>query len=206
MKLEIKVCGNTEPKNLEQVCSLAPDYVGFIFYNKSKRFVRNPERVKKNIACKAKRVGVFVNESVSYIKQIVCEFNLDLVQLHGNETPEFCQKVSLIKPVFKAFHVNNNFNFDLLNNYKSSCCKFLFDTSSESYGGSGKKFNWSLLSKYKLDKPFLLSGGIGKNDAEKIKELNHPMLIGLDLNSRFETKPGIKNIEMLSAFIKKVKK
>ncbi|MCF6351787.1 MAG: phosphoribosylanthranilate isomerase [Cyclobacteriaceae bacterium] len=205
MRLEVKVCGNTEANNLQQVCNLNPDYVGFIFYAKSKRFVENPAFVAKVEGCKAKRVGVFVNASVRFIQDKVQTYKLDIVQLHGDETPSFCQNVSKIKPVFKAFQVNNNFNFDNLNNYKSVCSIFLFDTSYAAYGGSGKKFDWRLLNDYKLTKKFFLSGGIGPEDAEKIKKLNHPMLMGIDVNSRFETAPGIKNIEKISTFITKIR-
>ncbi len=204
-QLEIKVCGNTEGLNLAKVCKLQPDYVGFIFYHKSKRFVKNPTFVSKVEGCKAKRVGVFVNANLDYIQRKTNEFALDIIQLHGDETPDFCQNVSKIKPVIKAFQINNNFNFNVLNNYKSNSCKFLFDTSSKSYGGSGKKFNWSLLERYNLNKPFFLSGGISENDAEEIKKINNPMLLGIDVNSRFETEPGIKNIEMLSKFINKIR-
>ncbi len=200
-QLKVKVCGNTEANNLQQVCSLNPDYVGFIFYDESKRFVESPAFVPKVEGCKAKRVGVFVNVSVRFIQKKVRDYKLDIIQLHGDETHGFCQKVSKVKPVFKAFQVHNNFNFRSLSAYLPVCSKFLFDTSSATYGGSGKKFDWDTLNYYTLDKPFFLSGGIGPEDAHKIRKLNHPMLMGIDLNSRFETEPGIKNIEVLSLFI-----
>lgn len=205
MKLEIKVCGNTETENLKEVCKLQPDYVGFIFYAKSKRYVKFFKTVAKINGCKAKRVGVFVNESLENINQYVEDYALDIIQLHGDETAEFCQKVSKIRPVFKAFLINDKFNFNILNNYKSSCNKFLFDTSSKMYGGSGKKFDWQLLSAYKLNIPFILSGGIGSDDIENIESIQHPMLNGIDLNSGFEIEPGVKNIEKLSAFIKNIR-
>ncbi len=205
MYLEIKVCGNTEAENLRKVCNLQPDYVGFIFYNKSKRFVGSPESVARVEGCKAKRVGVFVNASIDYIKRRAEDFELDIIQLHGDETTSFCQKVSKIRPVFKAFQINNNFNFNKLSNYKSACNKFLFDTSSKMYGGSGKKFDWQLLDEYKSDLPFILSGGIGSDDLERLQEINHPMFSGIDLNSRFEVSPGIKDIPTLTSFINNIR-
>ncbi len=203
-KLRVKICGNAEQENFIKVCNLQPYYVGFIFYEKSKRFVANPFKVKQPKGIKAKRVGVFVNSNVQEISSKVKEFNLDIIQLHGDETPEFCTKISKIKPVFKAFQINNNFNFNILTSYYSSCYYFLFDTSSNQYGGSGKKFNWSLLSNYKLEKPFILSGGIGEEDAEIIKKMNHPKMIGIDVNSKFEISPGVKNISKLSKFLNKL--
>ena len=205
MKLEIKVCGNTEAKNLSDVCKLQPDFVGFIFYEKSKRFVQHQDAIAKNPKCKAKRVGVFVNATLAYIEQVVRDSELDIIQLHGDETPEFCQKVSAIKPVFKAFQINNNFNFNKLSYYKSACNKFLFDTSSKTYGGSGKKFDWQLLNQYKSDLPFILSGGIGTEDLEKLQKIDHPMFSGIDLNSRFELAPGIKDIPKLTSFINNIR-
>ncbi len=205
MNLKIKVCGNAQLENFKEVSNLQPDYVGFIFYNKSKRFVESPASVTRIEGCKAKRVGVFVNASADYIKRRAEDFELDIIQLHGDESPEFCQKINSVRPLFKAFQINNNFNFNSLNNYKSVCNKFLFDTSSKMYGGSGKKFDWTILDRYNLTKPFLLSGGISVNDADEIKKINHPMLSGLDINSRFEIEPGIKNIETLSTFINKIR-
>ncbi len=206
MKLEIKVCGNNNPKNLRGVCDLKPDYIVFIFYDKSKRFVQNTNAVGKNGSCKAKRVGVFVNASASYIMQVVNKFELDIIQLHGDESSDFCQEMSEIRPVFKAFQINSNFNYGILTHYKSACNKFLFDTASNMYGGSGKKFDWQLLDKYKLDIPFLLSGGIGPEDLPNIKVISHPMFSGIDLNSRFETTPGVKDIARLSTFINNIRK
>ncbi len=161
MKLEIKVCGNSQLENFKAVCELQPDYVGFIFYDKSKRFVEDPKDVAKIMTCNAKRVGVFVNATAQFINDKIKEFQLDIIQLHGDETASFCQKVSDIRPVFKAFQINENFKFNKLNNYKSACNRFLFDTRSNMYGGSGKKFDWQLLNQYKSDLPFILSGGIG---------------------------------------------
>ncbi|MCB0495630.1 MAG: phosphoribosylanthranilate isomerase [Cyclobacteriaceae bacterium] len=200
--LKIKVCGNKEPENLVQVCALHPEFIGFIFYEESKRFVSKPAIGFAATDCKAKRVGVFVNASEGEIREKVDAFNLDFVQLHGDESPEFCESISQIRPVFKAFQIDNNFNFNTLTNYLSVCYMFLFDTASKSYGGSGKKFDWGLLSSYKGSVPFLLSGGIVPTDAASIKELEHPMLAGVDINSQFEIEHGIKDINKLKEFFK----
>ena len=201
--LKIKVCGNREAENMKEVCKLKPEYVGFIFYKNSKRFVVSPDILQND--CSAKRVGVFVNATIEEIKSKVDLYDLDYIQLHGDETPDLKKKTNQIRPVFKAFQIDNNFNFNKLNYYLSACYMFLFDTTSKSYGGSGQKFDWRLLSKYKASVPFLLSGGIGPEDAVAIKALRHPMLAGIDVNSRFEDSPGVKNIELLSEFIKQIK-
>ena len=204
--LQIKVCGNTRAQNLKAVCELQPEFIGFIFYDKSKRFVDIPLNVAQPKESKAKRVGVFVNATQKEIVQKVEAFDLDYIQLHGDETPEFCSKINKIKPVFKAFQINSNFNFNILNTYLSSCYVFLFDTSSNQYGGSGKKFDWSLLQDYNLDKPFILSGGINENDVDVIKNITHPKMVGIDLNSKFETGPGIKDIAKISNFLSNLRR
>lgn len=205
MKLEIKICGNKERDNLKEVCSLNPDYVGFVFYNKSQRYVSKPDQIIKLEHCKAKRVGVFVNANEQEIRRTVIEFKLDIAQLHGDETPEFMAKINDFIPVFKAFQINNNFNFNKLSNYLSACNRFLFDTTSTHYGGSGKKFDWNLLDSYKYEVPFILSGGIEENDVDQIMKIKNSMLAGVDLNSKFEIRPGVKDIGKLSSFIKQLK-
>ena len=203
--LQIKVCGNTHAQNLKSVCDLQPDFIGFIFYDKSKRFVDSADEMKQPLGADAKRVGVFVNASEQEISQRVEKFNLDYIQLHGDETPEFCAIINNIRPVFKAFQINNNFNFNILKDYLSTCYAFLFDTSSNQYGGSGEKFDWGLLQRYNFKKPFMLSGGINDHDVEIINSFDHPSIMGIDLNSKFESSPGIKNITKLSKFLSKLR-
>ena len=198
--LKIKVCGNTQVDNLQEVCNLKPEYVGFIFYPKSKRFVSSPDNVPMSSSCRAKRVGVFVNATQEEITQRVKDYNLDIIQLHGDESPSFCAKINLIRPVFKAFQINNEINNWLLSSYMSVCYKFLFDTKSDGYGGSGKHFDWSILKSYNLSKPFILSGGLKPNDATKLLQIEHPMLEAIDVNSGFELEPGVKNINDLTTF------
>lgn len=204
-RLLVKVCGNTSTDNLLEVGKLQPDFIGFIFYSKSIRHVVNPKDVIQPTHCKAKRVGVFVNADMEVISEKIIQFDLDYVQLHGDETPEYCAKINGIKPVFKAFQVNDRFNFNILKSYISSCYYFLFDTTSNQYGGSGKKFEWSILGNYTYHKPFILSGGITDDDVENIKRLDHPQMIGIDLNSRFEISPGIKDTTKLSTFLTELK-
>lgn len=206
MRVFIKVCGNTTSENIEQVAALQPAYLGFIFYPKSKRYVTKPENTQQPINCKAKRVGVFVNATEEEIRANIKAYNLDIIQLHGDEMPAFCAKINQIKPVFKAFQINNSFDFGILKSYESTCYSFLFDSPSAGYGGSGKSFNWQLLQDYKLNTPFILSGGLGEDNLEMIKKIDHPKMIGIDLNSKFETEPGIKDIDKLSNFLKELNK
>lgn len=184
---------------------LPVDYLGFIFYPESKRFVGrtiSPELFNSEKA----KVAVFVNEKTDEIIRITREYDFKYVQLHGNETPEVCEtfKNRGLK-IIKAFSLNDNFDFSELTNYERCTDFFLFDTKTEIPGGSGKKFNWKILEKYTMNTPFFLSGGIDPGDAGAIKEINHPKLYGIDLNSRFEDEPGLKNIKKLEEFINEIK-
>jgi phosphoribosylanthranilate isomerase len=197
--MKVKVCGINDldaMANLEKIGSI--DFLGFIFYEESKRFVKItlPEIKVKN------RVGVFVNETESFIKEKIKQYDLDFVQLHGNESPEFCRRIKKNIPVIKAFGVDSNFAFSILNQFVDAVDYFLFDTKTEIHGGSGLKFNWNLLANYTLTTPFFLSGGISPNDVSDIKKLSHPAFYGLDLNSGFELEPGIKDVEKVNTFIK----
>lgn len=199
--MKVKVCGINDLDvmgNLEKIASI--DFLGFIFYEESKRFVKIslPEIKVKN------RVGVFVNETESFIKEKIKQYDLDFVQLHGNESAEFCRRIKKNIPVIKAFGVDSNFAFSILNQFVDAVDYFLFDTKTEKHGGSGVKFNWNLLSNYTLTTPFFLSGGISPNDVSEIKKLSHPAFYGLDLNSGFELEPGIKDVEKVNTFIKEL--
>ncbi len=205
MPVRIKICGITNNANLQSIYMLNPDYVGFIFYPYSKRYVGNPQQVAAQPMQPIQRVGVFVNPTLQEVSQKILDYKLDVIQLHGHESPEFCSKINKIRPVIKAFQINKNFNFNSLNTYKSACNMFLFDTSTKLYGGSGKKFDWKLLQKYMLPKPFMLSGGIAPNDIHALKKLEHPQLKALDLNSQFELSPGIKNIDLLASFLNQLR-
>jgi len=179
--------------------TLKPDYIGFIFYDKSKRFVADFPQIE--IPSSVKKVGVFVNETIDEIIEIVKKYKLDFVQLHGDETPDYCEKLALqnIK-IIKAFSVDENFDFSAIKPFEKHVSLFLFDTKGKNYGGNGIKFNWDLLQNYKGKTPFLLSGGITKNDAEEIKKMKHPAFLGIDINSGFEIEPGLKNIKEIKEF------
>ena len=186
--------------NIRAVEALGVDWMGFIFYLHSKRYV---DVVPDYLPEKTKRVGVFVNESIQKILEKVESFHLDIVQLHGDESPEECQqlKVKGFK-VMKAFGIADSFPSDNITEYKGCCDYFLFDTQTSDYGGSGRQFNWDIVQDYQGKTPFLLSGGIGPDDAENIREFSHPMCIGIDINSKFELSPANKDLESIQQFIK----
>ncbi|MGC9355011.1 MAG: phosphoribosylanthranilate isomerase [Mariniphaga sp.] len=203
--LKIKVCGMKFTQNREAVEKLPVDLLGFIFYPKSKRFVgENPDTGLFNSG--KPKTGVFVNENAFEILGLTKNLGFEFVQLHGRENPKTCRllKKQGLK-VIKAFNLNENFDFFLLEAYQKSVDYFLFDTKTDLPGGSGKKFNWEILEKYKGKVPFFLSGGIGSEDADAIKKLQHPQLFGIDLNSGFEDEPGVKNVEKLKEFIVQIK-
>lgn len=199
-----------EPENLEQLCSIGPDYVGYIFYSKSKRFVGvNPDPALFKIPpADILKVGVFVNEEMDPLTQMVEAHHLDLVQLHGNESPAYCRKLmGLGIGIIKAISLGDGAPGSKLKppdaaieDYKEVVQTLLYDTPGQGWGGSGQKFNWSLLNKQQVTLPYILSGGIGPDDARAIRELKQKNLQGIDLNSRFELSPGVKDIRLLEKF------
>ncbi len=192
-----------EESNILAVEALGVDLMGFIFYPKSPRYV---EQLPQSMPSKCGRVGVFVNASIESIKSKIEEFELDYVQLHGAESVEFCHSVkSLGVKIIKAFSIDEGFDFGAIIGYSEHCEFFVFDTRCKGYGGSGEKFDWSLLGRYCDKTPFLLSGGIASEGIEELKRFNHPQLIGYDLNSRFETSPAVKSIERLDNFLEQLK-
>jgi len=205
-ELRIKVCGMKSTQNRQEVEKLDIDFMGYIFYAPSKRFVGvNPEPGLFN--SEKPKVGVFVDENAFEILGLAKNLGFEYVQLHGNENPKTCQmlKNQGLK-IIKAFNVDEKFNFKTTQQYEKVSQFFLFDTKTKLHGGSGEKFNWAILDNYTGHTPFFLSGGIGPDDAKTIKEINHPKLTGVDLNSGFELEPGIKNIENLKIFIVELKK
>ncbi len=203
--LRIKICGLKDENNILNVSSLKPDFLGFIYYSKSKRFVGNQFAFPKNLPRQQKKVAVLVNEPLESAIKIFHK-GYDFLQIHGDEPPEYCQRLSEQNiPVIKAFGISKNYNFSLLSQYSPHIKLFLFDTQSSQYGGTGKKFDWSILKNYTLKTPFLLSGGITKNELEAILQFDHPQLFGIDLNSGFESRSGIKKVEDLASFIYKIK-
>ncbi|MFD1293508.1 phosphoribosylanthranilate isomerase [Lutibacter holmesii] len=211
-----------DAENISELLKLKPNYLGFIFYKKSKRFVSYFPEIE--IPSEIKKVGVFVNESVEKVLKTVEENKLDAVQLHGNESPEYIdelrkvichseQSEESIKSeilsftqndkeieIFKAFSVDDTFNFSKTEAYQNVCDFLLFDTKGKDYGGNGVKFNWQVLQKYQGETPFLLSGGISKVDANEIKNISHKAFAGIDINSGFEIKPAFKNIANIKEF------
>ncbi len=208
--MKIKVCGITQAKQLIQLDDLGVDYAGMIFYERSARYVLDKlsgEDVKE-LNLSLQKVGVFVNASVEEIKARVELYGLNAVQLHGDETPSFCKKISEQVSVIKAFRINTNGqNIDrLINPFEEFCDYYMFDTGGTGkYGGSGEKFDWAILEKAKINKSFFLSGGITLDDAEKIKAFQHPFFYAADINSGFEIEPGVKNMELVKSFAEQFK-
>jgi len=203
-ELKIKVCGMHDPENISDVVAALPDYLGFILYPKSKRFVgfEPSTEVMAVVPDSVKKVGVFVDETPEKVLEICQKWKLNVVQLHGLETPEYCQQIQDSGiTVFKAFSVDDQFDLEKLNAYSGVCDYFLFDTKGQLPGGTGQKFNWQLLENYKGNIPFFLSGGIGLDDLAVVLNFNHPQLFGIDINSGFEISPGLKDVEKVKNFI-----
>jgi len=205
--MKVKVCGLKFRENILELCKVKPDMMGFIFYKKSPRYVENylSTELMKKIPEYINKIGVFVNSTVEEIEEAITLYKLTGVQLHGDETPEFCKIFKRNYLVIKSFLVGDNFNFKILEDYKHCCDYFLFDTYNKNYGGSGEKFNWEILKSYNLEVPFFLSGGISIDDVELIKKFNHSWLFGVDINSKFEISPGLKDIEKIKSFLIKIK-
>ncbi|QRR02849.1 phosphoribosylanthranilate isomerase [Dyadobacter sandarakinus] len=207
--MKIKVCGMRRQDNIEQVVALQPNFIGFIFYDKSPRFVGEElnEEYIRSIPKNIKKVGVFVNANPGYILNMVKKYDLQYAQLHGNEMPDICRSIRQKGVnVIKAFSIDASFNFTMLNNYKSYCDMFLFDTKGENPGGNGLPFDWQVLKKYDNEKPFLLSGGISLDNIDEVIALSRTMPVyGIDVNSRFETEPGVKDIAMLEELFNTVR-
>lgn len=191
--MKIKVCGMCDPRNIAAVAELKPDFMGFIFYKKSPRYVGalSPETVKA-ISAPIKKVGVFVNEEMAIIEQKIEEYGLDFVQLHGDESVEFCCALKKRCGVIKATSIAR------APRYEKEVDYLLFDTPTPHYGGSGQRFDWTELDNYTGDTPYLLSGGIGVEHAAEVRAVNP---FAVDINSRFETQPGMKDVELLKKFM-----
>ena len=191
--MKIKVCGMKYPENISAVAALQPDYMGFIFYPQSPRFASELEVIEVS----AIRTGVFVDENEGKVKKLIGKCKLDAIQLHGSESPQFCKLFKGKVIVIKAFGVDENFDFEKLNDYEGCVDYFLFDTKTSKHGGTGETFNWKLLDSYKLNIPFFLSGGLSLENMEEVKTISHPKFYGVDLNSRFEIEPALKDIDKL---------
>lgn len=224
--MRIKVCGMREQENILDVASLGVDFIGLIFYPKSSRYVQQissragiiPDfalpAIEDRTACKAKLVGVFVDDMPQNIVTRVYNYGLDYVQLHGDETPVMIENLrkTLIPDIvpdikiIKALSIREADDVKRWRDYKDCVDLFLFDTQCSTYGGSGEKFDWSVLDTYDGNIPFLLSGGIGPGDVERVRSFSHPMCMGIDLNSKFEVSPALKDADKLREFINAIKK
>ncbi len=203
-KMKLKVCGMKYQENITEVALLQPDYLGFIFHEPSARhFEDTIPKISKSI----KKVGVFVDEKVEFISRQIEKHQLDIIQLHGYESPEMCRLLKSTKAkVIKVFSIKDKFDFSILTPYEEVCDYFLFDTKGKLPGGNGYTFNWNVLKDYPSSKPFFLSGGIGLNQIEKLKEFQKcdasKYCYAIDVNSKFEIESGLKNIEELKEFKK----
>jgi phosphoribosylanthranilate isomerase len=203
--LKIKVCGMKYPDNISALSDIKPDYMGFIFYPPSKRFIgldfqkSDLNAIDKEII----KTAVFVNAHLHEVVEFGNLYGFKTIQLHGSETPEFCE---LLKEqgfkIIKAFGVDEDFDFKTIESFVNSVDFFLFDTKTKEYGGSGQVFNWEVLDNYHLEKPFLLSGGLSLDNLASIKKIENPYFYGVDLNSKFEIEPGLKDIEKLELAFK----
>jgi phosphoribosylanthranilate isomerase len=202
MKLKLKICGLREAESIQQVAQMLPDYMGFIFYKMSPRFVSENFVMPTNLPTSIKKVGVFVNETVEEILRISKHYNLSGVQLHGNEAAEDCKVLKdegLV--VVKVFSVDDRFDFKSVNSFKPAVDFFLFDTKGKAYGGNGYSFNWKKLADYDQEIPFFLSGGISPENVLDVKGLAGMNMIGLDVNSGVEVSPGLKDIAKIKSLV-----
>ncbi len=226
--MKLKVCGMKYKDNIQAVAALQPDYLGFIFYEKSSRYFEgNIPQLPKNI----KKIGVFVNTPIAEVLEKSKKYDLQAIQLHGNESCEYCSELNIklnitsstvgstktkniptaIKmtpriEIIKVFSIKDDFDFSVLKEYEPHVDYFLFDTKGKLPGGNGYTFNWKVLEKYPSKKPFFLSGGIGLEEVEKVKDMlktNLPIHV-IDVNSKFEDQPGFKNIDKIKEFITKI--
>ncbi len=202
--MKIKICGILDVATVPTLCRLSPDMLGFIFYPLSPRYVidrLHPPEISY-LPGNISRVGVFVNPEPGFLQSNIENYGLDYIQLHGNESPGFCHWASgLGVKIIKAFSIAEDFDFAALENYSTCSEYFLFDTATKNYGGSGIPFDWRILEKYKLDHPFLLSGGINPGHVNAILSLRHPQFAGIDLNSGFEVRPGTKDVGRIEVFL-----
>lgn len=207
--LIIKVCGMRDADNIKDVAKLVPDYMGFIFWQHTPRSATAmPESNTSLLAASTKPVGVFVNEDVDTIIATCRAYSISTVQLHGQESADICSQLkSHGLHVWKAFGLDTTFDFSTLNPYTDSVDMFVFDTKTPRAGGSGVRFDWSILDSYTGPVPYLLSGGINPDSVDDIiAASNHPYMAGIDLNSRFETAPGIKDSKKLTNFVNSLTK
>jgi phosphoribosylanthranilate isomerase len=208
MNPAIKICGMRDSENILAAAELKPDLMGFIFYRESPRFAGRllDQEIVAGLSPDITKTGVFVNAEFSEISETIEKYSLKAVQLHGDEPPELCQQLKDNGVlIIKVFNIKASWSFTMLQNFIACTDYFLFDTITVGHGGSGQKFDWKLLDGYDLGHPFILSGGISQDDADAVKEISNSAFYGIDLNSRFEIKPGLKDIEKLKKFIHEIR-
>ena len=205
--MRIKVCGLTNANQVRQLNELGIEFAGFNFYKRSPRYVHKtmPSTTIKKIRSKINKVGIFVDEDPDELLQTVDDCGLYLVQLHGNESPRYCERISNYISVIKVFRLSDDDNVEWkIKDYYDAADMFMFDTETTSFGGSGKKFNWQILKDIDVKKPFFLAGGISPDDAEELKKFSlQPVakdLFAIDINSKFEVMPGVKDINQIKDF------
>ena len=204
--MKIKICGLKYEDNLNAIKAFKPDFVGFVFYEKSKRFVGLENEVLAFYSNEINKVGVFVNQSIEIVEHIANKYSFKYLQLHGDETPNYCEELKNKGfTIIKAFGVDDEFDFSTLSEYDLKVDYFLFDTKTKDYGGSGKVFDWNILDKYHLTTPFFLSGGIGVENIDDILKISHSLLFAIDVNSKFEIEPGLKDLDKSRQVINKLK-
>jgi phosphoribosylanthranilate isomerase len=206
--MRIKVCGMTLPEQVNALDEMGVELAGFIFYLRSPRYMRNkisPEKMKK-IGGKIAKVGVFVNENFESLMKTVEEYRLDMVQLHGDESERFCERVANYVTTIKAFRLSDNDPIEwMMRSFHEGSDMYMFDTLGSGYGGTGKKFDWKVLRGINMEKLFFLSGGIDPADTEKLKEFAQQpeakKLFAVDINSRFEVSSGVKDMTRVKSFV-----
>lgn len=204
--MKLKVCGLNNFENIEAIEHVSGvNYSGFIFVEKSPRNALHLSQLPAKNSM-VNRVGVFMNATLEEIQAKIEAFELDVVQLHGSESPEFCQAVASFSRVFKAFGIETVQDLEILKDYDEVCEAFVLDKKTAKGGGSGEKYDWRVLANYSYKTPYLLSGGLGLSDALALSQLNLPNCIGFDVNSRFESSPGMKKVEEIELFIEQLKK
>jgi phosphoribosylanthranilate isomerase len=208
MSLKIKICGLRDHRNILEITQLKPDLMGFIFFPGSLRYadMNLSSLITSSLPKYIRKTGVFVNSDYDAITAFVRKYSLDIVQLHGDESPDICRRLKDTGiHVIKTFNISRAEGFDNCSEYIPYTNYFLFDTLTPGHGGSGIKFDWSILDNYNLKHPFFLSGGISPGDASEIPKIDNPSFYGIDINSRFETEPGLKDIESLKKFIAEIR-
>lgn len=196
--MKVKICGMREAANILAVADFNPDFLGFIFYDKSPRYAGEvlSTEVLRSLPASVAKVGVFVDAPLPELLATTARYGLDYVQLHGHETPAYCRAVrGYGLRVIKAFSVDAQFDFGALAEYERECNLFLFDTKGAHRGGNGQTFDWRVLANYHGPTPFLLSGGLGLANSSELLRFRHPQLAGYDFNSLLETAPGLKDVE-----------